>query len=241
MKSLKDFKVLFEEETSDYSKFDMLARAGLVNKAQLQRVHKILDKMQQENPTFNSSDRAILQNLFNRMASLLTNNRQIFAQAKKAVREESELEEGEVVSSDYKLSDTGRKVRAHRKMIENTVLDEAKDTPEDPPFTLLLKRKAIRLYPNKTKIALYYNDKIGKYFSIPYGPEIDPASLQAEEYIEEAVIDQLHKIVNNKQTQIVRFGDGSSKPVSRNTASAITQVHSRLNSENKKKICRYGS
>ena len=36
MKSLEDFKnILLEEEKSDYSKFDMLVRAGLANKAQI--------------------------------------------------------------------------------------------------------------------------------------------------------------------------------------------------------------
>jgi hypothetical protein len=46
MKSLLDFKTIVEEEKSDYSKFDMLVRAGLANKAQIQRIHKILEKMQ---------------------------------------------------------------------------------------------------------------------------------------------------------------------------------------------------
>jgi len=45
MKSLLEFKQPIIEEESDYAKFDMLVRAGLANKAQLQRIHKILDKM----------------------------------------------------------------------------------------------------------------------------------------------------------------------------------------------------
>jgi len=57
MKSLQDFKTLVEEEKSDYSKFDMLVRAGLANKAQIQIIHKILDKMQEEKPVFNNADR----------------------------------------------------------------------------------------------------------------------------------------------------------------------------------------
>ena len=69
MKSLQDFKSilesLVEEEKSDYSKFDMLVRAGLANKTQIQRIHRILDKMQEEKPVFNNTDRALLQNLFN--------------------------------------------------------------------------------------------------------------------------------------------------------------------------------
>ena len=94
MKSLLDFKTIVEEEKSDYSKFDMLVRAGLANKAQMQRIHRILDKMQEEKPVFNNSDRMILQNLFNKMVDLISNNKQIFTQARRAVHEETELEEG---------------------------------------------------------------------------------------------------------------------------------------------------
>ena len=243
MKSLEEFKLLTEE--SDYSKFDMLVRAGLANKAQLQRIHRILDKMQEERPVFNNADRMILQNLFNKMVDLISNNKQIFQQTRRAVREE--LEEGVVDTSDYKISPSGRKVRAHRVKIGDTAMqqeeyvaiqaevNEKTEMPDDPPFTLVLRRKAIRLYPDKTKVALYYNQKLDKYFSVPYGPKLD-APVQTEEVIEEAVMDQLHKIVKEKQGQTVRFGNGQTRKVDHYTASAITQVHNALNDENKKKI-----
>lgn len=201
MKSLLEFKSAVNEEKSDYSKFDVLVRAGLANKAQMQRIHKILDKMQEEKPVFNNADRAILQNMFNRMVDLVSNNKQIFTQARKAVRE-----------------------------------DINEDT-SSPPFVLLLKRKAIRLYPDGTKIALYYNDKIDKYFSLPYGDAVD-APIQAEEVevIEEAVMDQLHKIVSAKTGDSVKFGNGVTRKIDHFTASAITQVHNALNDANKKKL-----
>jgi len=201
MKSLLEFKSAVNEEKSDYSKFDVLIRAGLANKAQMQRIHKILDKMQEEKPVFNNADRAILQNMFNRMVDLVSNNKQIFTQARKAVRE-----------------------------------DINEDT-SNPPFVLLLKRKAIRLYPDGTKVALYYNDKIDKYFSLPYGNAVD-APIQAEEVevIEEAVMDQLHKIVSAKTGDSVKFGNGVTRKIDHFTASAITQVHNALNDANKKKL-----
>jgi len=249
MKSLEDFRTLVEEEKSDYSKFDMLVRAGLANKAQLQRIHRVLEKMKEERPVFNPTDRMILQNLFNKMVDLISNNKQIFQQTRRAVREE--LEEGIQDTVDYKLGPSGRKVRAHRIKVGDEkygkeddpslkedfeIIDEAINV-EDPPFVLMLKRKAIRLYPNKTKIALYYNQKLDKYFSVPYGPKVD-APLQSEEVeqLEEAVMDQLHKIVAGKQAQTVKFGNGQTKKVDHYTASAITQVHKAVNDENKKKL-----
>jgi hypothetical protein len=250
MKSLEEFKSLTEE--SDYSKFDMLVRAGLANKAQLQRIHKILDKMKDEKPVFNNADRMILQNLFNKMVDLISNNKQIFQQTRRAVREE--LEEGVQDTADYKIGPSGRKVRAHRIKVGDKLDDEMKeefeiteqtvDLPKDPPFVLVLKRKAIRLFPNKVKMALYYNQKLDKYFSIPYGPNVSSTPLQAEETnyeqddgpISEAVMDQLHKIVGDKQSQTVKFGNGQTRKVDHFTASAITQVHKALNDENKKKF-----
>jgi len=212
MKSLLDFKTIVEEEKSDYSKFDMLVRAGLANKAQIQRIHKILDKMQEEKPVFNNADRMILQNMFNKMVDLISNNKQIFSQARRAVKEDIDAIEAEQLT------------------------EETQDNPKDPPFVMLLKRKAIRVYPDKTKVALYYNKQLDKYFSVPYGPGVN-ANVQAEEVeLEEAVMDQLHKIVNNKQAQSVKFASGHTRKVDHFTASAITQVHKALNDENKKKF-----
>ena len=211
MKSLLEFKTIVEEEKSDYSKFDVLVRAGLANKAQMQRIHKILDKMSEDRPQFNNADKMIIQNLFNKMVDLVSNNKQINMQARRAVKEDEDF-------------------------IETDQLDEAQNPGPTPPYVLLLKRKAIRLYPDGTKIALYYNKQINKFFSVPYDTPTGTA-IQAEEVeITEAVMDQLHKIVNDKQAQSVKFASGHTRKIDHFTASALTQVHKALNDDNKKKF-----
>lgn len=54
-----------------------------------------------------------------------------------------------------------------------------------PPNILILRRKTVRLFPGGTMVALYYNDKLDQYFSIPYGGDVEttitPASLKEEE------------------------------------------------------------
>jgi hypothetical protein len=211
MKSLLEFKSIVEEEKSDYSKFDVLVRAGLANKAQMQRIHKILDKMGEDRPQFNNADRMIIQNLFNKMVDLISNNKAINMQARRAVKEDEDF-------------------------IETDQLDEAQNPGPTPPYVLLLKRKAIRLYPDGTKIALYYNKQINKFFSVPYDTPTGTA-IQAEEVeITEAVMDQLHKIVNDKQAQSVKFASGHTRKIDHFTASALTQVHKALNDDNKKKF-----
>jgi len=255
MKSLSKFKqeptVILEEEKTDYSKFDMLVRAGLANKAQIQRLHVILDKMQEERPVFSNADRAIMQNLFNKMVDLISNNKQLFQQTRRLVREE--LEEGVKDSSDFKVvtdaNGNQRKVKAHRVVMtkdysNDTVKEETLDESilqKDPPAVLVLRRKNIRSFSNDTYIALYYNDKLNKYFSIPYSTNSDINSpIQAEEVqIDEAKIngiDQLKKIRDSKQHGTVNHLDGSASKVDGFTASAILQVHDKLNDENKKKI-----
>jgi hypothetical protein len=275
MKSLLEFKSIVEEEKSDYSKFDVLVRAGLANKAQMQRIHKILDKMSEDRPQFNNADKMIIQNLFNKMVDLVSNNKQINMQARRAVKEDEDF-------------------------IETDQLDEAQNPGPTPPYVLLLKRKAIRLYPDGTKIALYYNKQINKFFSVPYdtptgtaiqaeeashdpwkdkyfGPakiikqkyhvktdtksynvkadnedhahklvtnhapgskivSIEHKGRIMEETIEEAVMDTLHKIVNDKSAKSVKFASGHTRKVDHFTASALTQVHNALNDDNKKKF-----
>jgi hypothetical protein len=192
MKSLLEFKSIVEEEKQDYSKFDALVRAGLANKAQLARIHKILDKMGEERPQFNSADREIMRNLFNRMVDLVS-SKQIYGKARQAVREEVELEEARM------------------------------DTPlvPDPPVVLVIKRKAVRLYPDGTRIALYWSDKIKRAFSIPYGPMVD-APVQAEEYIKELV-----------EAEELLLNDGNAISLNEETKQQIINTYGQLEENSK--------
>ena len=240
MKSLEDFKnILLEEEKSDYSKFDMLVRAGLANKAQIQRIHKILDKMGEEKPNFSPADRMIVQNLFNKMVDLISNNKQIFQQTRRAVREDI------VDTSDFKLDKRGRKYKAHRIKLGDTTPAVADGTVElakeevvqlteaqDPPFVLVLKRKAIRLYPDGTKIALYHNDRLDKDFAVPYSTSSQPV-IQAEAV---DAIGQLQRIKDSHSHGTVNHKDGSASKVDVQTAHAVLMVHKSLNDENKTKF-----
>jgi hypothetical protein len=74
-----------------------------------------------------------------------------------------------------------------------TDLNEHVDIPSHgmPPNLLILRRKTVRQFPNNVMVALYYNEKLKQYFSIPYGgvePDesvITPVSLkEAEELME---------------------------------------------------------
>jgi hypothetical protein len=257
MKSFQDFKTtLTEEEKSDYTKFDALVRAGLANKAQIQRMHKILDKMGEERPQFTNADRMIIQNLFTKMVDLITNNKQIYTQTRRAVREE--LEEGIVATSDYKLGADGRKVRAHRVKVGDTA-PEIGDDPEadenaysklkkeevsyleetiNPPFILVLKRKAIRYYPEGITNVMYYSDKLNRYFSVPYSAETPMNNpIQAEEVVQEGIKDEPHEIVHKETGKRVsthkNFKDAYSayQDLSKSSDHAIGHISKKTNEE----------
>lgn len=221
MKNLQEFK-LVEEEKQDYSKFDALVRAGLGNKAQIQRMHQILAKMGEEKPQFTNADRAIIQNLFNKMVELITNNPQIFRQARKSVSE------GVIDTADYKLSASGKKVRAHRIVLdkedeeekekevkEEVTLEEA--AVSEPPFIILLKRTAVRLYPNGLRVATYTSDKLKREFAIPFVGREAGMVQSAEEYR-------------------IELNDGTIIELDEETDIAFENVYEELDEENKEKF-----
>jgi hypothetical protein len=294
MKKLTEFQLNLSESSQEYKNFDMLVRMGLANRSLIQRYHKVLDKMKSSRPVFTTQERDALQDLFNKMLGLITKNQQIFTKSKQAVREDIEESIDVAVSSDYKVSPSGRKVRARRikvgdkverdvdaelektesiepidadeleefksnpfsgrqrgrvvgyykpkkklfgmkptKPVEKKKVNEAtEDLVKDPPFALVLKRKAIRMYPNKTKVALYYNKQIDKYFTIPYGPKFSNAPLQAEQ-----VIDRLLDIrQNEKLDEVVEFANGEQSKIILNSAISVVGLYEQLNDDNKEKL-----
>ena len=223
MKSLKEFKDIEDiltEENIDIKKFDILVRAGLADKTKIQRLHRVLEKMKEDRPVFNPTERKLFQDLFNKMVGLLTDNPQIFQRTRRAVREEVEAIEAEPINEK-----------------------KEEQMPKDPPFVLILKRKSFRPYPGGMKVALYYNSKLDKYFTVPYGKGVDQSPLQSEEVnvinsnetLEESVMDTLHSIVKDKQAKSVKFANGQTRKVDHYTASAMTNVHKALKPENAKK------
>lgn len=220
LNEFRDIEELLSEQEIDIKKFDILVRAGLADKTKIQRLHRILDKMKEERPVFNPTERRLLQDLFNKMVGLLTDNPQLFQRTRRAVREESEDITTEPIVEDKK----------------------EKTGPNDPPFVLILKRKSFRPYPNGMKVALYHSPKLDRYFTVPYSAKGFETPIQAEgtndinsEVVQESVMDQLHSIVANKQAKSVKFGNGQTRKVDHYTASAMTNVHKALKPENAKK------
>ena len=70
-------------------------------------------------------------------------------------------------------------------MNKNKDVQESKKISSDqPPYMLMLKRVTTRAFPGSVNVALYHNDVLDRYFSVPYGKDIESV-FQAENISEE--------------------------------------------------------
>lgn len=207
MKSFKSFEI--NEEVS-LEKFDALVRAGLANKAQLQRLHTILQKMhEKDDVTLSRADRMIVTNLFNKMLELITTDKTIFQKARQTVKEEQEF------------------------------IEESSRETDKLPAVLILKRKSIRLFPNNLKVAIYHSDKLDRSFALPM-TDLSISSVTEEVVaagpIEGGVIKTLREIIKGKTANVVQFKDGKKMKVDMYSAKAILLVYDAVDPQNKTKI-----
>lgn len=166
------------------------------------------------------------------------------------VNKESEVvKENIKATSDFKIGPSGRKVKAHRFKVgdENKLEDddvaETRDIIDikeasfggEPPFILVLKRKAIRMYPDGTHVALYWNDNLKKYFSVPYENSKGVVGyIQATEQIN--TLDTLNSIIKEEKSKELFLESGDIKNVDVDLANNIINVFNSLNEDNKQKL-----
>jgi len=140
------------------------------------------------------------------------------------------------MNNSYEITDTEQ---------ETESLTEVFKDEQNPPSMMVLRRQAIRIFPDGRRVALYTNKQLGLTFTIPYTPNGTSATTVVPGMQKEDVeivlenIDQLKRIANAKFSHSkLNFKNGSSMKVDHYTASAINQVHDALNAENKAKVAR---
>ena len=110
----------------------------------------------------------------------------------------------------------------------------------DPPNLIVLKRKAIRVFPDGRKVALYYADKINQYVTIPYSdtPTGNKGVLQFHEQKNDrrGNMPALQEIVQTGQPAMLTFENGGQLKVDVMTAQAIINIFDRVNLTNRIKI-----
>lgn len=169
-------------------------------------------------------------------------------QFRNRTKDQEIIEEAVKATSDYKIGPSGKKVKAHRfKVGDESQMDsdDVADTKDkmdikesslrsDPPFVLMLKRKAIRMYPDGTHVALYWNDLLKKYFSVPYeSPKGVTGYIQAEKF---DALDILNSIINEDTCKEFIFESGENKLIDVETANVLMDVYESLSENNKQKF-----
>ena len=123
------------------------------------------------------------------------------------------------------------------KEIKGT-LKGVKSKLPDPPMVVLLKRTAIRNYPNGQKIALYHNDQLNLDVSVPYFPhEFGKNNLAYGSMHEDQTIwKKLGSIAKGKPGDVVFPNGAVLKNVQPATAASISKLRDMINTYNKKRL-----
>ena len=155
MKRIKDIRenydLITEKEQSDISKLTALVRAGLFDAKKINIVKRALDKNPAE---MTLAERKILIELLESLMSEVLHSQQVYSKVKQNVMGNKE-KMNEATKDSYLTKFDPRMTKY--------------PSESDIPPVLILKRKAIRVYPDNQKVALYYAQAIDKYVSIPYG------------------------------------------------------------------------
>jgi hypothetical protein len=212
MKKLSDFRSdLNEAGEIQNRKVDVLVRAGLGDKGQLSHIKHALAK---EDDKLTPSERHELLGILRRLLTTIDGDQNTYRRIAKMAHglgEEIELEE-----AGY-------------------------NKPIDPPPTILLRRKAIRVYPDGRRVALYYADKLDRYISIPYSAEDGKAEKNipvVEQVLNEGdqVLRAIEEIATSGEPKNVTFDDKSSMMVTLEMAQSILEVLGKVNEQNHKKL-----
>lgn len=156
MKSIKDLReqydIITEKEESEDRKLSALVRAGLYDAKKLPALKKALDKSADK---MTGAEKRMLINLLDSLMSQVISNQSVYQKVKQNVQKINEAKNDPKIKVDY-LSKLDP--RFDKNYSEKNI-----------PTVLILKRKAVRVYPDFQKVALYYAQAIDKYVSIPFG------------------------------------------------------------------------
>lgn len=103
------------------------------------------------------------------------------------------------------------------------------------PTVLILRRKTIRNFSDGTQVALYYNDKLDKYFSIPFREPIhghdDPISVsESHELINFQTLLEAQK--QQTSAQIIQL-DGTEFSIEAEDVNQLVALYEHLTDDNK--------
>jgi hypothetical protein len=163
MKSIKDIRTNLEnlseslDSTNDTRKLTTLVRAGLFDAHKLTMLKRALNK---DNTKMTRAEKDALIQLLDNLLDVVMSNQGTFTKVKQSIHEEIDPPTEEEIneSSKYELKPFDAKSERKKTDVDITVL----------PTLIIMKRRAIRVFPDGQKVALYWADRINRYISVPF-------------------------------------------------------------------------
>ena len=153
MKNIKDlresYNLITEKEEHDMNKLTQLVRAGLFDAKKLSALKRAMDKPADK---MTAQEKRMMINLLDSLMAEVLSDKQVH----RKIKQDLMMKEAVVVDTKDYLSKMDPRVKRYGY------------SQKEAPSVLLLKRKAIRVFPDGQKVALYYAQAIDKYVSIPY-------------------------------------------------------------------------
>lgn len=175
MKSIKElreqYQVITEKEDKEQRKLTALVRAGLFDAKKLPMLKRALEKGVDK---MTPAEKKILIDLLDSLMNQVISNEPIYMKVKRNVQS-----------------------------MDEEIIAEAVKTPvaiADVPSIVVLKRKAVRVYPGGQQVGLYYSQQLDKYVTIPFGE----AGISEEVDLEEARRDRYYDVDDFRNTQAER-------------------------------------
>lgn len=130
-------------------------------------------------------------------------------------------------------------VNASDGQLRRAMRDVLREEPEQlneqfsPPAMLLLKREAIRVFPNGQRVVMYTDNKYGLTFPVPYDYK---AGFGVVNTVGQMQSNSAPKGYLNEETVSVIFATGEEIQVEKSTMEMISKVYDSLNEENKLRL-----
>lgn len=144
MKSIKDlreqYQVITEKEDKEQRKLTALVRAGLFDAKKLPMLKRALEKGVDK---MTPAEKKILIDLLDSLMNQVVSNEPVYMKVKRNVQSMDEEVIAEVAKTPVTIADV--------------------------PSIVVLKRKAVRVYPGGQQVGLYYSQQLDKYVTIPFG------------------------------------------------------------------------
>jgi hypothetical protein len=144
MKSIKDlreqYELITEKENKEQRKLTTLVRAGLFDAKKLPILKRALDKGADK---MTPAEKKILIDLLDSLMNQVISNEPVYMKVKRNVQSTNEEIVAEAVRTPTTISDV--------------------------PSIVVLRRKAVRVYPGGRQVGLYYSQQLDKYVTIPFG------------------------------------------------------------------------